>query len=65
MDKSITLERITNLMEESMFGISDEGICIACGEDAYGIEPDAERYECEGCGEKKVFGAESLLYMVM
>lgn len=65
MHKNITLERITNLMEESRFGMSDEGICIACGEDAYGVEPDAARYECEVCGEKKVFGAENLIFMVM
>lgn len=37
------------------------GFCIACGEEAFGVEPDARNYECEACGESKVFGAEELL----
>lgn len=39
------------------------GICIACGSEQEGCEPDAERYECESCGEHKVYGAEQLLIM--
>jgi len=39
------------------------GFCFACGKEAYGIEPDACNYECESCGELKVFGAEELLIM--
>lgn len=39
----------------------NEGACIACGEFAYGVEPDARRYECEACGECKVYGIEELL----
>ena len=35
------------------------GICLACGEIAYGgTEPDAEGYECEACGKKQVMGVE-------
>lgn len=37
------------------------GWCLACGELAYGVEPDARRYGCECCGEKAVFGLEELL----
>ena len=37
------------------------GHCIYCGEDAYGVEPDARKYECEGCGERGVYGLEELL----
>ena len=40
------------------------GFCLACGAEAYGVEPDARRYECEECGAKKVYGAEELLLMV-
>lgn len=40
------------------------GICLACGEEAYGVEPDARRYECESCGKPKVYGAQELLFMV-
>lgn len=42
------------------------GGCTACGELQYGgVEPDARNYECEGCGEKAVFGLEELLVMGM
>lgn len=40
------------------------GFCIACGAEAHGVEPDARRYECESCGQRKVYGAEELLMMV-
>ena len=39
------------------------GFCIECGAEAYGVEPDARRYECESCGAKAVYGAEELLIM--
>lgn len=39
------------------------GACIACGAEAGGVEPDARRYECEACGERKVYGLEELLVM--
>ena len=39
------------------------GFCLACGEQAYNCEPDARNYECESCGERKVFGAEEILVM--
>ncbi len=37
------------------------GFCIECGEQAYGVEPDARRYRCESCGANAVYGAEELL----
>jgi hypothetical protein len=40
------------------------GICLACGEEQYGVEPDARKYECESCGARKVYGAQELLFMV-
>ena len=39
------------------------GFCLACGQEAQGVEPDARRYHCESCGEPKVYGAEELLIM--
>lgn len=39
------------------------GFCRACGKMAYGVEPDAEQYECEACGKNAVYGAEQLLIM--
>lgn len=39
------------------------GWCLACKAQASGVEPDAENYRCDECGEFKVFGAEQLLVM--
>jgi hypothetical protein len=50
-------------MQEIMFGMSDNGWCIACGEEAYGVEPDARKYECECCEKRAVYGYQELLMM--
>lgn len=52
-------DRLMEMVEND----EDSGFCTACGEEAEGIEPDAREYECESCGEHKVFGAEELLLM--
>ena len=39
------------------------GFCLACGEENDSVEPDARNYECDVCGEDKVFGAEEILLM--
>ena len=56
---TIDIDRIIEACE------SDDcmGFCLACGEDAYGVEPDARGYECEACGARAVFGAEEILIM--
>ena len=38
----------------------NEGLCIACGERDYGIEPDAGPCECPSCGERKLYAAAEL-----
>jgi hypothetical protein len=40
------------------------GFCLGCGAEAYGVEPDARKYECEECGKSKVYGAMEILLMV-
>jgi tRNA(Ile2) C34 agmatinyltransferase TiaS len=40
---------------------AQEGICRACGEHSSGVEPDAEGYKCENCGEPRVYGAGEFL----
>ena len=47
--------------EQALTSLDNMGLCIACGEEAYGVEPDARQYECESCGQRKVFGLEELL----
>ena len=56
---SVTIDRIIEAAETD----DNEGICLACGESAYGVEPDARKYTCESCGEPRVYGAEELLIM--
>ena len=42
---------------------NNEGICLACLEEVYGVEPDARNYTCEACGKNEVFGLDELLLM--
>lgn len=39
------------------------GVCLGCGDEAYGVEPDARDYVCESCGEPKVYGMEEAVIM--
>jgi hypothetical protein len=61
LPRDLTTDRIFEAVE------SDEhmGFCLACGAEAYGVEPDARGYRCEECGEPRVFGAEEILLMVV
>ena len=42
---------------------STDGVCIECGEIVGGVEPDAEKYECEYCDTKTVYGAEQIILL--
>lgn len=57
MNAKVTVERIIAAVEAD----DNLGFCIACGEEAYGLEPDARKRKCESCGQKAVYGAEELL----
>lgn len=61
---SLTITKIQKAAESQMFGLENPGFCISCGNEQDGCEPDAREYECERCGERKVYGAEELLVMV-
>ena len=41
----------------------NQGFCLACGEINDGVEPDAAKGECDGCGKYKVYGAAELVLM--
>lgn len=56
----VTLDQIMEAVEMD----DNMGFCLACGEEAWSVEPDARRYECESCGAHKVYGAQELLFMV-
>jgi hypothetical protein len=48
--------------EYQMHAESYDGICLSCGEfSCGGVEPDAENYECDDCGESRVYGTEQAL----
>jgi len=59
LHSSITAERVEELIQEADNG----GLCIECGAERSNCEPDAERYLCENCGQRAVYGAEQLLLM--
>lgn len=61
---SITMDRIEDACMRRMTTLDNPGFCIGCGEDAEGCEPDARRYECEICGERKVYGSDELLLLL-
>jgi hypothetical protein len=55
---------ITFSLEEIEDSMADDGgFCLACGEPASGVEPDARCYKCESCGEREVYGAEEIVMM--
>lgn len=60
-------KRLTAKVSEAEYLDHDnnlDGFCTACGEWTFGgCEPDARRYECDGCGKKAVYGAQELLFM--
>lgn len=56
------LQLALDLLEEDQD--TTDGICHACGETQSGCEPDAREYECESCGEMKVYGAQETLLML-
>ena len=58
---AISLEQVMDVATRCEEGLENVGICIACGAERDGCEPDAENYECEDCGERKVMGYMNLL----
>ena len=61
MHKSLTADRVMEAVERQFTSCDNPGFCIACGAETDGCEPDARGYECDDCGEPKVYGAEELL----
>jgi hypothetical protein len=59
--ESITADRVMEACERWDQNLDDPGFCLACGENAFGVEPDARKYTCESCGEPAVYGASEVL----
>jgi Zn finger protein HypA/HybF involved in hydrogenase expression len=62
--KDVTEEAILEACERASTSLDNPGICLQCGGENDGCEPDAERYRCEHCGAHQVYGAEALLLAV-
>jgi hypothetical protein len=61
----MSLDKVS--MEQIMAAVAADdcrGFCLACGAEAFNVEPDARNYRCETCDARDVFGAEELLMMV-
>ena len=50
-------------IQEAIGSDDSVGFCLTCGEDAYGVEPDACKYLCEDCGARAVYGAQQIVMM--
>lgn len=63
MEVNVSIDEVIEAVAQSMTDLANPGFCIACGAYHDGVEPDARKYECEECGESKVYGAEEILLM--
>lgn len=45
-------------VEDAVVSDDNMGWCRECGEEAFGVEPDAQKYQCEACDAWAVYGAE-------
>jgi len=61
MHESITIERISEAVNQSMLDLGYPGFCTLCGTEVEGIEPDATEIDCPRCGGKTLYGAEELM----
>lgn len=57
LTKTEILERAMEMAGED----NNEGICLTCGAETSGVEPDARAYPCDACGASNVYGAEALI----
>lgn len=59
------LEEILEEVDQDFLALveeyANEGICHHCGNLQSGVEPDAERYTCQECGQPAVGGIELAL----
>ena len=58
------MKELTFTIEQIMEADANyNGFCVACGDEAYNVEPDARKYTCESCGKKTVYGAQEIAMM--
>lgn len=62
---SIDARRVVSMLDESWKDMSDPGICLLCGTEHHGIEPDAEHLDCDHCQADQVTGIELIAARMM
>lgn len=62
---SITEDRIIELHNRRATSLDDPGLCLACGAEAEGVEPDSRNYSCDVCGDTQVFGIEDIVIAIL
>ena len=62
--RTVTFGRVLDAAQRRQSTLDNPGLCISCGLEQGGCEPDARQYECESCGEDCVYGAEELLLYI-
>jgi hypothetical protein len=58
---TITEDRIMDACERRNMTLDNPGLCLICGNEQDGCEPDAREYQCEACGVFQVYGSDELL----
>ena len=58
-----TEDTLNMLIKESMYGESDMGLCLSCGETQEGVEKNASEEKCKYCGRLDVVGLEQALLL--
>jgi hypothetical protein len=61
---SVTPDRVAAAVEREMTTLDNPGLCLACGAEADGCEPDAALLTCESCGAPAVYGAAEILIAI-
>ena len=62
---SLSPTRIESLAHEAFWQPDPPGVCIACGTEVRGIDPERERAPCGACGARRVYGAQRLVFLLM
>ena len=57
MDTAMFRRRVSAAVKNARLTGGSPGFCLN-----YGVEPDARDYKCESCGERRVSGAEEILF---
>lgn len=65
MHPNVTLEKLMEMGQRRNTSLDNPGICLTCGEEQEGCEPDARKYKCEHCGDNNVYGEDDLIMMML